>query len=271
MENNLSEQQNNTQPEIADQQPQQVASENDLLPSEEVCDKSNQTEQAGAADFLPTNVTETAAEKKRLKVVDCVLTVALVVMVLVLLTVILLRSFVISRISVSGESMMPNFSDKQVVWVEKSNVQLRRGDVVVVYKNYVKNTFLAEFSFGSDRQPGGKYEKLIKRVVALEGDKLWVEARGNDHVLVIQTPQGEIIYEDYYTVNGKPAQFYTLEGELTDVPTLGLLGRLSGTTQDNPFVVMEGYFFFLGDNRHNSSDSRQLGALPLNRVYGRVR
>ena len=39
---------------------------------------------------------------------------------------------------------------------------------------------------------------------------------------------------------------------------------------DDDVVVPEGYIFVMGDNRSGSSDSREFGCIPLNKVEGRV-
>ncbi|MCH5152328.1 MAG: hypothetical protein J1F65_06755, partial [Clostridiales bacterium] len=89
-----------------------------------------------------------------------------------------------------------------------------------------------------------------------------------EYWLVIQTPNGDILREDYYTKNGE-----TLDAELFilyDKEFSGL-GCLKGTTKDNPLTIEEGYFFAIGDNRENSDDSRgDLGPVPLSQLFGVV-
>ncbi|MGN1066856.1 MAG: signal peptidase I [Candidatus Fimimonas sp.] len=198
---------------------------------------------------------------------DKAVSVLLAVAIVVLVVVCVLKLFFFGRITVSGDSMNPNFSSGQGVWVSK-RAQVQRGDVVVFYLNDV-NKLKAEFAFGKDVQKGGFAEKYIKRVVALAGDKLWVEQVQDDYVLVIETPNG-ILREDYYTVFGKEATFLDANNQTSNVPTLGNLGNLRGATQSNPYVVSQGCFFALGDNRHNSSDSRVIGDVPFDRLYGVV-
>lgn len=220
---------------------------------------------ASEVEQLSENTSSDAQQKQALRAKrDKILTRALVSMIVLLVLVVSLRIFVVNGIVVSGESMMPNFTDGTVVWVNKCATP-KRGDVVVFYRNDV-NKFQAEFAIGNDDD---RYEKLIKRVVALEGDKLWVETRGNDLILKIQTTDG-VITENYYTVKGEKASFYDANGNITDIPYLGFAGNLKGTTQENPFVVSENCFYAMGDNRHNSNDSRLLGQFPLSRLYGVV-
>ncbi len=206
------------------------------------------------------------------------LDIALWLIVILLAVVVVLRLFVFGRITISGESMTASYYDDKsyasynpqltfhsgdVVRVNKRS-KVSRGDVAVFYKYHIDSKLKAAFASGKDVQSGGKYEKLIKRVVALGGDKLWLEPCGDKFRLVIQTPEGDVLAEDYYEKNGTKldADAFLLSTDL---------GRLTGTTADNPYVVREGCFFALGDNRTNSSDSRgSLGEFPLDQIYGVV-
>jgi signal peptidase I len=77
----------------------------------------------------------------------------------------------------------------------------------------------------------------VKRVVGLPGDRL-------EFIMGRVYRNGEVLDEDY--IKGK----MTMEHE--------------------PVVVPEGYIFVLGDNRNHSSDSRQIGPVPLENIQGRV-
>jgi glycosyltransferase involved in cell wall biosynthesis len=43
-----------------------------------------------------------------------------------------------------------------------------------------------------------------------------------------------------------------------------------GMLSDDILIVPEGYVFVLGDNRNNSLDSRYLGFIPVEKIYGKV-
>ncbi|MEA2510484.1 MAG: signal peptidase [Actinomycetota bacterium] len=121
-----------------------------------------------------------------------------------------------------------------------------RGDVVVFEKNLgvqpqagnndpvwtdVVNAFKGLFGF-----PTGGREDLIKRVMAVGGDK--IEGRGG-HVYV----NGKRVSEPYLPAGVKTSTF-------------------------GPITVPRGKLFVMGDNRGNSDDSRSFGAVPADKVVG---
>lgn len=94
-------------------------------------------------------------------------------------------------------------------------------------------------------QQTAKYEILIKRVVALPGDTVWVT---HNEVFV----NGRALDEDYGTVNDDPMNvgLYTYAVEA-------------------PYLVPEDTLFLLGDNRKNSEDSRFYGPVRRKDVLGK--
>ena len=75
--------------------------------------------------------------------------------VIILIVVVLLRTFIITPIIVNGESMNPTLKEKQILILNKYDKKYNRGDIVVV--NYFN---------------GEKEERLIKRVIGLPGEKV---------------------------------------------------------------------------------------------------
>lgn len=206
----------------------------------------------------------TVAKRKRSKAWDIIVWA----IIIVLAVAVFVRAFVISKVEVSGESMMETYHNEEIVIVNKL-AKPSRGDVVVFYKKPVKSKFLGMFAGGDSVKEGGEYYKLIKRVVAIGGDKIWVEhIEDNKYRLVIETPDGEILHEDNYTKNKEKLSADCFI--LYDKEESGL-GRLKDTTQQNPLVIEDGYFFAMGDNRVNSADSRgDLGPVPLSQLFGVV-
>lgn len=89
------------------------------------------------------------------------------------------------------------------------------------------------------------HDKIIKRAIAFEGDRVKI-VKGQLYV------NGEPITEDYAVFNDgdKECNTYPADGE--------------------EHVVSEGGIFLLGDNRNESSDSRQNGDYPIKDVLGVV-
>lgn len=226
---------------------------------------------------LPTT-SQQSAKSKLNKFWD----ITLWVLIVVLAVAVVLRLFVFANITIDGVSMTAAFyaeensetynpdltyHDGQVVRVLKL-AKPARGDVVVFYEHAVDNKLKAIFTNSSSTN---QYKKLIKRVVALAGDKIWIEqVPETDDVyrLVVETAGGQILHEDYYTKNGQLLD----ERAFYIVPNIsGSFGLLDNCTADSPFVVSDGYFFVMGDNRPESKDSRILGEIPLDQLFGVVR
>ena len=213
------------------------------------------------------------------KVID----ILLWVMIAVLLAAVLVRVFVFTQIRIDGVSMTssyyeeedskgydPNltFHHNEVVNVSKLK-KPSRGDVVIFYEKDGNNKFFDLFS--SKTESNGNNKKLIKRVVALGGDKIWVEKvadTDNVYMVVVETAQGETLQENYYTRHGEALLEEAFFIDDDDVSGLGLL--ISHVGKDNALVIEENCFFAMGDNRGNSSDSRIFGAVPMARLYGVV-
>ena len=128
---------------------------------------------------------------------------------------------------VDGNSMQPNFKDRQICFAANFNYTPKQYDVIC-FKEPETN------------------RSLIKRVVAVAGDKVYINYK-----------------ENCVIVNGKKIKDFSLEPmlEYPDVHTM-----------PNPITVPDNSCFVLGDNRNNSLDSRseKIGTVPYNRIIGKV-
>ena len=145
-----------------------------------------------------------------------------------------------------------------------------RGDVIV-FKN---------------RRDGNK--DYIKRLMGLPGDTIQV-IEGLVHIndvpvklrriddFVEPVEQGSYrsqLCTDYTMVEGERmcAKEQYIETLPNGVEHLILNADRNRTNNDNTrkYVVPEGHYFFMGDNRDNSSDSRKIGAVPFVDLIGRA-
>ncbi len=113
---------------------------------------------------------------------------------------------------------------------------LRRGDVVV-------------FKFPLD--PGRDF---VKRCVALPGDTVEIV----DKILLLD---GKVVNDRSYAIHNDP-RVYARSHFLSE----------SYRLRDNygPYAVPDGHYFFLGDNRDHSNDSRFWGTVPAEMIKGRA-
>ena len=181
----------------------------------------------------------------------------------IILVVLLIRSFLFEPFRIPSDSMMPTLLDGDFIFVNKYVYGLRlpvvnteivdlgdpeRGDVVVF------------------RLPADPSTNYIKRLVGLPGDhvrvrdkRVWVNGE-------LQPVTLDGIYEGFGHTGAQIA-----EEKLGDVPhrVLYIPQRPSYDFDD---VVPEGRYFFMGDNRDNSRDSRfpEVGYVPAELVVGKA-
>jgi signal peptidase I len=180
----------------------------------------------------------------------------------VLLIVLLFRSFLFEPFRIPSASMMPALVDGDFILVNKFSYGLRlpvintkilstwtprRGDVIVF------------------RSTAGPPINLIKRLVGLPGDHITVQ---DNHVSINGTPvalapDGE--YSGGYGFRGA-----ALEKETFDRTDHIIMLAQSRYAADFDGVVPAGHYFFMGDNRNDSEDSRfaQVGFVPEDHLVG---
>lgn len=173
----------------------------------------------------------------------------------VLLIVLVIRSFVFEPFRIPSGSMMPTLLQGDFIFVKKYSYGLRlpvtetkiletgspeRGDVVV---------------FRLPQDPSVNY---IKRVVGLPGDTLVYR----DHRLTIN---GEQIQLEASPDSGAGAPVYI---EHLGERSHDILITNPHSVKDDVYVVPDGHYFVMGDNRDNSKDSRFIDAIPESHLVG---
>jgi signal peptidase I len=211
----------------------------------------------------------------------------------IILIVLVVRSFLFEPFRIPSDSMMPTLLDGDFIFVNKYAYGLRlpvintkvvpvgapaRGDVIV---------------FRKPTEPAVNY---IKRLVGLPGDR--VQVRGDaiwiNDVPVRVRPGGVYAADDCYrnfrlgieTLGEHEHQIMYCPGptrpygractakrdfnECLADPSLDL--PAAGPAVDFETVVPPGHYFFMGDNRDNSADSRypEVGFVPEGNLVGKA-
>lgn len=137
------------------------------------------------------------------------------------------------------------------------------------------------------KHPGSNVD-YVKRLVGLPGDTIQVK----EGILYIngkaapQRPDGEFLEPAPYGVRLQCKEWRTVDGERLCVKDRAIETLPNGvehvvlnadgnnspfTDNTREFKVPEGHFFFMGDNRDNSADSRaDLGMVPFENLVGRA-
>jgi len=187
----------------------------------------------------------------------------------VILIVLVVRSFVVEPFRIPSESMMPNLVDGDFIFVTKYSYGLRlpvfntqilptgephRGDVIV---------------FRLPKDPSIHY---VKRLIGLPGDHVVVR----DNRLTINGSPIALTPDGAYS-NGGNSDGREFAGAPLAVEKLGkaeheVMFAADRSPTDFDTIVPAGHYFFMGDNRNDSQDSRfpQVGFIPEANLVGRA-
>lgn len=187
----------------------------------------------------------------------------------VILIVLVIRSFLFEPFRIPSDSMMPTLLDGDFIFVNKFAYGLRlpvinekvvpidepkRGDVIVF------------------RLPSDPSTNYIKRLVGLPGDHIVVRSR---QVFVNGELMPMTLIGPYHSPLPNPLYDDAIEGKesLTGVEhRVMYIPERTFTTRDFDAVVPAGHYFFMGDNRDNSRDSRyeEVGFVPERNLVGKA-
>lgn len=182
------------------------------------------------------------------------------ILVSIIVPMILVRSFLYEPFSIPASSMSPSINVGDHVIVRKlgfgtygtygftllgtdlpETQKLDRGKIYVFYPPHKKTPF-------------------VKRLVALPGDTIEVQ----DGKILLN---GQVVSEQLMSTQGSKK----ILQEKLDNNTYSIMKMLDKPTLNfRQAQVPEGHYFFMGDNRNNSSDSRDWGFVSSNNIIGEV-
>ncbi|MEN0038664.1 MAG: signal peptidase I [Cellvibrio sp.] len=180
----------------------------------------------------------------------------------VLFIVFFLRSFLVEPFQIPSGSMIPTLEVGDFILVNKFAYGVRapvlnntmiptgkpqRGDVMVFFPPHQPETY------------------YIKRVIGVPGDHITY----NNHVLTLN---GKVIEEKLVAELPAGAPVLRMVTENIDGKEFTAYKHLqpSRLSQHGSWVVPEGHYFMMGDNRDNSLDSREWGFVGEEAIVGKA-
>jgi signal peptidase I len=190
----------------------------------------------------------------------------------VIVLVLVIRSFLFEPFRIPSDSMMPTLFDGDFIFVSKYSYGLRlpvsntliiptgtpqRGDVIVF------------------RLPPNPKINYIKRLVGLPGDRIRVDEKNQVYINGVLQPQtpGPVYTgpkQNAWNYVGVPTAWEQLGAKRHRI----MFARPGGKSGE--WVVPAGHYFFMGDNRNNSKDSRWTdesdapGFVPAENLVGKA-
>ena len=174
--------------------------------------------------------------------------------VFVLISVILIRFFIGELRWIPSGSMRVTILEKDRVFVEKLNFptkkEIKRGDILVFYPPDVTLKYDPWSIFARLTGIMCKDMAFIKRAIGMPNDKF--EIKYNKNIEEYKVYINDIPLNEPYVLS---------KNDWTPCNEKMHCG---------PFIIPEGHYFMMGDNRGNSQDSRFWGFLAQDRIIGRA-
>ncbi|MBI3187790.1 MAG: signal peptidase I [Gammaproteobacteria bacterium] len=180
----------------------------------------------------------------------------------VLLVVFLLRGFLVEPFRIPSGSMIPSLYIGDFILVNKFAYGVRLpllGDKVYEVKDPQRGDVVV---FRYPRDPSVDY---IKRVIGLPGDHI---AYYNKVLYVNDKPVTRAFVDKYQG----PGETSIAEEYVEDLDGVKHSMLLIPERQGNnaEYIVPDGHYFMMGDNRDNSNDSRYWGVVPDKYLVGKA-
>lgn len=186
----------------------------------------------------------------------------------VILIVLLLRSFLVEPFKIPSGSMMPTLLVGDFILVNKFSygVRLPVADTKIIDVGEPQRGDVIVFRF-----PENPSLDYIKRVVGLPGDRILYQGKK----LYVN---GKLMEQTYEGIFQGVGQGINMTGAALRTEQLGEVAHQlltmnthhSNTMSYTDYVVPEGHYFVMGDNRDNSNDSRYWGPVPEENLVGKA-
>ena len=189
---------------------------------------------------------------------------------------ILIRSFIFEPFNIPSGSMKPNLLVGDFIFVSKWSYGFSKHSLpfsIPIIPNKIFNKFPSRGDVVVFKTPYDNRTDYIKRVIGLPGDKIQIidgRIRLNDN-FILSKKINDFIDIDKMGNTHKIRQYQ----ESIENNKINILDKVDNFIADNTviYLVPEGHFFVMGDNRDNSQDSRflnRVGYIPIENLIGKA-
>lgn len=185
----------------------------------------------------------------------------------VLLIVLVFRSFLFEPFKIPSGSMIPTLLVGDFIVVNKFSYGVR---LPVLNKKIIQVSEPERGDVVVFRYPLDPSVNFIKRAVGLPGDTVTYR----DKELFINGEKVGVTSNGRFETSAikctTPSADATLHSEMVGEVTHNILLHDSSRSRNGQWVVPEGHYFMMGDNRDRSNDSREWGFVPEENLLGRA-
>ena len=185
----------------------------------------------------------------------------------------LIRTFIAEPFNIPSGSMKPNLLEGDFLFVSKWSYGFSKHSLPFSLP-LIPGRIFSKMPERGDvivfRTPTDNKTNYIKRVIGIPGDKIrmvngHIEINGN---LILKKITASFIDTRNYQNERKRTYIeYFFDKEIKVLDTEDYVGRPDNTEL---FIIKDGHFFVMGDNRDNSSDSRIIGSIPIINLVGKA-
>ena len=178
----------------------------------------------------------------------------------VLFIVLVLRSFLYEPFQIPSGSMLPTLQIGDFILVNKYHYGLRLPvlGTKVISINEPERGDVMVFKF-----PENHKINYIKRVIGLPGDRIKYQ---NKQLFINDEPMAQALVAQLPPASPRIQLLQEQLGEVNH----SIYKNMAPAFDSGEWVVPEGHYFMMGDNRDNSNDSRYWGFVPDQLVVGRA-
>lgn len=196
----------------------------------------------------------------------------------ILLVALMIRVFVVEPFYIPSPSMQDTLLEGDYVFASKYDYGFSKYSMLFVNPDFIKGRVMAKDPQRGDiiifRPPHQMEKRYIKRLIGLPGDRVQLKNSllyingtlvPREEIGYFENKEGSYIRYVETLPNGLKYHVLQLRNSLNDE-----IHQMANNTPE--FVVPEGQYFFLGDNRDQSGDSRfQLGFVPFENFIAKAR